>query len=118
MTFLANIIWFVFGGLLMALIWFLFGLILCLTIIGIPLGKQFFKLSALVLFPFGKKVETNFEKHPILNIIWMLLFGWEMAISHLFIGLFFFITIIGIPFGKQWFKLTTLALIPFGARIK
>jgi uncharacterized membrane protein YccF (DUF307 family) len=118
MRLLGNLIWFIFGGFLIAFIWFTFCLLLCITIIGIPLGKQFFKLAGLVLFPFGKEVQTNFDKHPILNIIWILLFGWEMAVGHLFIGLLFCITIIGIPFGKQWFKLTALALIPFGAKIK
>lgn len=118
MRLLGNLIWFIFGGLLIALVWFFFGLLLSITIIGIPLGKQFFKLAGLALFPFGKEVQTNFDKHPILNIIWILLFGWEMAVGHLVIGLLFCITIIGIPFGKQWFKLTILALIPFGSKIK
>jgi uncharacterized membrane protein YccF (DUF307 family) len=117
MRLLGNLIWFIFGGLLIASLWFIFGLLLCITIIGIPLGKQFFKLSGFVLFPFGKEVQTNFDKRPILNIIWILLFGWEMAVAHLIIGLLFCITIIGIPFGKQWFKLTSLALLPFGAKI-
>ena len=118
MSFLGNLIWFILGGLFIALAWFLFGLLLCITIIGIPLGIQFFKLSFFVLFPFGKEVQTNFDKYPILNLIWIILFGWEMAIGHLILGILFCITIIGIPFGKQWFKLTSLALIPFGVQIR
>jgi uncharacterized membrane protein YccF (DUF307 family) len=118
MKFLGNIIWFIFGGFLASLIWFILGLLAAITIIGIPLAKQFFKFSGLFLFPFGKEVETNFDKRPILNIIWAVLFGWEMAIAYLFISAIFFITVIGIPFGLQWLKLTQLALFPFGAKIK
>lgn len=118
MKFLGNLIWLVFGGLITALGWFILGLLLCITIIGIPLGKQFFKFSKVMLWPMGKEVETNFDKHPVLNILWLIFFGWEMAIGHLFLGVLFCITIIGIPFGMQWFKLMRLALLPFGATIK
>ncbi|MDI6453516.1 YccF domain-containing protein [Peloplasma aerotolerans] len=118
MSLLGNIIWFIFGGWLAALLWLIAGILLSITIIGLPLGLQCFKFARLVVFPFGKEVETNFEKHPIINIIWAIFFGWEMALSYIVIGIIFCITIIGIPFGLQWFKLTMLALFPFGARIK
>lgn len=118
MRLLGNLIWFVFGGLIAALLWFIFGILLTVTILGIPLGKQCFKFAGLVLFPFGKEVDLNFEKHPIANLIWVIVFGWEMALGYLGIALFFMITIIGIPFGIQWFKLTKLALFPFGAKIR
>src|SRR5690606_41415652 len=98
MKIIGNILWFVFGGFLMALGYFLIGLILCITIIGIPFGMQIFKMGKLVLFPFGQKVDSNFGKHPIANIIWLVLFGWEAAISHLLLGVIYCITIIGIPF--------------------
>jgi uncharacterized membrane protein YccF (DUF307 family) len=117
MRLIGNIIWFIFGGLIAAILWALLGVLLCVTIIGIPLGLQCFKFANLVLFPFGREVRIVFEKHPIANILWAVLFGWEMALGYIGIGIFFCITIIGIPFGLQWFKLTTLALFPFGAKI-
>lgn len=115
---LGNIIWFIFGGFLAALVWFIVGCLLYVTIIGIPLGRQAFKFSRLVLFPFGKDVDIYFDKHPIANILWVIFFGWEMAIGYLLTGIVYCITIIGIPFGLQWFKLSVLALLPFGATIK
>jgi uncharacterized membrane protein YccF (DUF307 family) len=115
---IGNILWLVFGGLLMSIGYFLLGLLLCVTIIGIPFGLQLFKMGRLVLLPFGTDVKTEFDEHPIANIIWLIFFGWELAISHVIIGLLCCITIIGIPFGKQWFKLAKLALLPFGADLK
>lgn len=118
MSFLGNIIWLIFGGIITAIAWALSGLILCVTIIGIPFGLQCFKISIFVLWPFGKKVELgNFGAGGLLcNIIWLIIFGWEFAVAHLIIGAIFCITIIGIPFGLQHFKLAKLGLIPFGAR--
>ena len=97
MKLIANIIWMIFGGIFTALAWLILGILLCITIIGIPFGKQCFKAATLTLAPFGKKVVSNFGKHPIMNIIWMLLFGWEMALGYLFAGLVCCVTIIGIP---------------------
>jgi len=115
---LGNIIWFVFGGAIAALLWLVLGILLSITIIGLPFGLQCFKFAKLVLFPFGKDVKTDFSDHPIMNIIWLLLFGWEMAIGYLTIALGFAITIIGIPFAIQWAKLSVLALVPFGSKIR
>ena len=119
MSFLGNIIWLVFGGIIAAIAWFFAGMILCITIIGIPFGVQCFKISMFVLWPFGKEIELgNFGAGGlILNIIWLILFGWEFAIAHCVIGIVFCITIIGVPFGIQHFKLAKLGLIPFGAEI-
>lgn len=117
MKLIGNILWFLIIGIGSAISWFFTGLLLCITIIGIPFGKQCFKMAGLSLFPFGKTVRSNFSSHPIANVIWLLLFGWELALGYVFAGLFFCITIIGIPFGKQCFKLAALALIPFGARV-
>ncbi len=117
MKLLGNILWIVFGGLVMSIFWFLLGIILCVTIIGIPFGKQCFKMAKLTLAPFGKKVNSNFGKHPIANILWAIFFGWEMALGNIICGLIFCITIIGIPFGKQWFKIAALSFVPFGATI-
>ncbi len=117
MKFLGNLIWFFFTGFQTALMYFFLGLIWCITIIGIPFGKQAFKLAKLSLFPFGKTVNGDFFKHPILNAIWIILGGFSLAFYYLFAGIIFCITIIGIPFGKQCFKLAKLSLAPFGSTV-
>lgn len=114
---LGNIVWFIFGGLWLGLAWSLLGILLCITIIGIPFGKQCFKAAKLTFMPFGKSVICNFDKHPIANILWALVFGWEMAIGYLICALICCITIVGIPFGIQAFKMTKLAFLPFGAKV-
>jgi len=113
-----NIIWLIFGGLLASILWFLLGILLSITIIGIPFALQCFKTSRLMLFPFGSDVLWNLEKHPIANIIWAVLFGWEMTLIYLTVALGYTVTIIGIPFAIQWVKLSKLALLPFGTKIK
>lgn len=117
LRFLANVIWAVFGGIFLALAWFVLGLLLCITIIGIPLGRQCFKAAKLSLFPFGKKVFLDFSAHPVANIIWVVLGGWWMALAYLVFGLLNCITIIGIPNGIQAFKMMKLAIFPFGAKV-
>jgi len=114
---LGNILWLLLIGLWSAIGYFVMGLILCITIIGIPFGKQCFKLAKLVLTPFGKDPKTDFGKHPIANVIWILIAGLGMAVSYCLAGVIFYITIIGIPFGKQSFKLAKLSLTPFGANV-
>ena len=99
MKLIANIIWMIFGGILTAIAWLFLGILLCITIIGIPFGKQCFKAARLTLAPFGKKVVSNFGKHPIANILWILLFGWEMSLGYLFAGIMCCVTVIGIPVG-------------------
>ena len=112
---LGNILWFILVGLWSGISYFFLGIFWCITLIGIPFGKQCFKIARLMFLPFGKTINTNFGKHPIANIIWIIFGGLELAIGFLFAGLLFCITIIGIPFGKQCFKLAKLSLIPFGA---
>ena len=115
MKLLGNVLWFVIVGLLSFVLWILLGLLWCITIIGIPFGVQCFKIASFSLFPFGKTIKTNFDSHPIANIIWLILFGWEITVGYAIIGIILYITIIGIPFGKQCFKLASLSLLPFGA---
>ena len=115
---IGKILWFVFGGLISGLSWVLAGLILCITIIGIPYGKQYFKFAELSFSPFGKDVVYDGGAVSFLvNVLWFLFFGWEMALGNAMIGCIWCITIIGIPFGKQFFKIAKLAIAPFGARI-
>jgi len=121
MKILGNIIWILFGGLIIALEYFAASLILIVTIIGIPFGIQTFKLGLLALWPFGSEIQEKPQANgclsTIMNIIWILCGGIWIALSHFVLGILFFITIIGIPFGKQHFKLAGLALTPFGKEI-
>ncbi len=117
MKLIANVIWFVFGGCLIALAWLILGLLLCITIIGIPFGLQCFKAAGLTLAPFGKRVDTHFDRHPVANLIWAVLCGWELALGFLIAGILNCVTIIGIPLGLQSFKLMKLAFLPFGATV-
>ena len=114
---LGNIIWFILIGLWEAIGYFFIGLIWCITIVGIPFGLQAFKLAKLIILPFGKEPKINFNAHPIANIIWLVFGGFALAVGFVFVGLLLCITIIGIPFGKQCFKLAKLSCIPFGATV-
>lgn len=120
MKVLGNIIWLIFGGFAIFLEYILAGLTLCVTIIGIPFGIQAFKLGILALWPFGQRIEYM-DYAPgclstIMNILWLIIGGIWIALTHLLFGLLLFITIIGIPWGKQHFKMVSLALTPFGRR--
>jgi len=121
MNFLGNIIWLIFGGLLAALGYFIGGVVLCITIIGAPWGFQCFKLVPLVLWPFGKKVVSDSSNtgclSVIANVIWIFSGGLMTAITHFFMGLLLSITIIGLPWGRQHFKLLEISLMPFGKKV-
>ena len=118
---LGNIIWVIFGGLFLALGYVFSGIILCITIIGIPFGLQIFKVASLALWPFGREVRYKQQSAGCLstgmNVLWILIGGIWLALEHVIVGVIFFITIIGIPFGKQHFKLAAIALTPFGREI-
>ena len=117
MKLIGNILWFLFTGMGTALAWLFLGVCWCISIIGIPFGVQCFKLARLSAFPFGATVKSNFSAHPIANVIWFVLGGFSLCLSFFFTGALWCITIIGIPFGKQCFKLAGLAAFPFGATI-
>lgn len=119
LNFIGNILWLLFGGIVLALLWALAGLLVCLTIIGIPFGLQCFKYANFVLWPFGRQVHIGqFGVGGLLgNLLWIIFLGWELCLSHLVTGLILYLTIIGIPFGLQHFKLAQLAILPFGATI-
>ncbi len=118
MSVLGNIIWLIFGGFLAGLGYIIGGLALCFTIVGIPFGLQTIKLGLATFAPFGREVRefenANHVGNAIFNMIWIILFGWEIALAHLIHGLVLAVTIIGLPFAKQHFKLIPLALLPFG----
>jgi len=116
---LGNIIWFIFGGLISGLSWIITGCIWCITIVGIPVGFQCFKLASLSFFPFGKEVEYGGGVGSLLlNIIWLVFSGIPLALVSAGWGALLCITIIGIPFGLQHFKIAKLALMPFGATVR
>lgn len=121
MNIIGNIIWLIFGGLLAALGYVVGGFVLCITIVGIPWGLQCFKIAGLVLFPFGKKVVSDTNNtgclSTICNLIWILCGGIWTALTHIIMGLILYITVIGIPWGRQHFKLVEISMMPFGKRI-
>nr|MBP3598111.1 YccF domain-containing protein [Eubacterium sp.] len=115
---LGNAIWFIFGGVFSGLSWIFSGILCCCTIVGIPLGLQCFKFAGLGFFPFGKEVVYGGGAVSLLaNIFWLIFCGIPMALENALLGVLFCITIIGIPFGKQFFKIAKLSLMPFGAEI-
>ncbi|MES2478280.1 MAG: YccF domain-containing protein [Bacteroidota bacterium] len=121
MNLIGNLIWIIFGGLFAALGYLFGGIILCITIVGMPFGFQCFKIAGLVLAPFGRKVVTTESSSGCLslfaNIIWLLCGGLYTALMHLFWGILLAITIIGLPFARQHFKLIEISLMPFGKKI-
>jgi uncharacterized membrane protein YccF (DUF307 family) len=121
MNILGNILWLLFGGIIIALEYFISSIILIISIIGIPFGLQTLKLGILALWPFGKEIQYREQTHgcltTIMNVIWILIGGIWISLTHLIFGVLFGITIIGIPFALQHFKLAALALTPFGREI-
>lgn len=118
MSVLGNMTWFVLGGAVTGLLWCFAGVIWSLTLIGIPVGKQCFKIAKLCFFPFGKTVENAGGTGSfLLNMLWICFTGWTLAVEATVIGLIYCLTIVGIPFGKQYFKIAKLALMPFGTEV-
>ena len=118
MSILGNILWFIFGGAISGLSWCLAGALWCISIVGIPVGLQCFKIAGLSFFPFGKEVIYGGGAGSLLlNVFWIILSGLPLALEHLVFGAILCVTIVGIPFGLQQFKLAKLALMPFGAEV-
>ena len=120
MKFLGNIIWLIFGGLVTAIEYVVASLGMMITIIGIPFGLQTMKLGILALWPFGSKVTDTGSSGCLsvcMNVLWIILGGIWICLTHLLFGILLWITIIGIPFGNQHFKMAKLALTPFGKEI-
>ena len=117
---IGNIIWLIFGGIWLALGYVLGGLLMCITIIGIPFGFQAFKLAGFALWPFGRSAALGSSGgvlEIIFNVLWLLIIGWGLFIGFIISGAIMCITIIGIPFGIQAFKMSVLALWPFGSTV-
>ncbi len=122
MSLLGNILWLIFGGLIAGIGYILGGLLMCLTIVGIPFGIQSIKLGVATFAPFGKRIveapDANGPLEIVLNVIWLIFFGWEIAIAHLVSAGILAITIIGIPFALQHVKLIPIALLPLGRSLQ
>jgi len=119
MTLILNVLWFIFGGFLIALEYLVAGAVLCITIIGIPFGLQCFKLAGLGAFPFGKDVlpAGGSVMHTLANVLWLLFAGVWIALSHLALAVPLAVSLIGIPFAYQHLKFALVALWPFGQRV-
>lgn len=122
MKILGNILWLICGGFLVAFFYYGIGLLMCITIIGIPFGVQLIKLGSYALWPFGHELVTG-PNEPgclsiVMNLIWILAGWWEIAIVHAFFGLLLCVTIVGIPWGMQHFKMALAAIFPFGKEIR
>lgn len=118
---LLNLLWLVFGGIFTAIEYLIASFLMMITIIGIPFGMQTLKLAGLALWPFGKEVRSGARSdgclYILMNVLWIFIGGIWISLSHLVFGLVLCITVIGIPFGLQHFKLAALALTPFGKDI-
>lgn len=115
---LLNLIWFVFGGFIIAVSYVIASLLMIITVVGAPFGMQTMKLALVALWPFGTEIEyvgTSSCLSFLMNVLWLFLGGFFIALCHLVFGFLFCITVIGVPFGLQHFKLMRLALTPFGA---
>ena len=122
MSLLGNLIWLIFGGFICGLWWILGGLLMCLTIIGIPFGVQAIKIGFATMAPFGRELveapDANDPMQIVFNILWAIVFGWELALAHAFSALLLTISIVGIPFAAQHVKLIPLTLFPFGRGLR
>jgi uncharacterized membrane protein YccF (DUF307 family) len=128
MSLILNILWFVFGGFIAGLTWVLGGVLLAITIVGLPWAGAAFRIAGFSFAPFGRQVVDRREitgrddlgTGPfgfILNVLWFLLAGWYIALAHVMVGAAQFVTIIGIPFAVQHFKLAIIALAPIGRAV-
>jgi uncharacterized membrane protein YccF (DUF307 family) len=123
MRVILNIIWLVLCGIWMAIAYAVAGLIcfvLFFLVITIPFGIAAFRIAGYVLWPFGRSIErrpTAGLGSLIGNILWVIFFGWELALAHLFTGALLCLTIIGIPLGLANFKIIPISLVPLGVRV-
>ena len=122
MNSLGNIFWLLLGGIIIALIYYVVGLLMCITIIGIPFGVQLLKLGTYALWPFGHQMVDK-PNEPgclsiVMNLLWILTGWWEVALLHAIFGLICCVTIVGIPFGVQHFKMALASVFPFGKEIR
>ena len=117
MNLIANLIWLVLYGFVVAALHFVLGVAFCATVIFLPTGLQFLKIARYAVWPFGNTVTVNFDAHAISNLLWVALFGLWLSILHTVVGIVLSISLVGIPFAKKCFKLAKLSFTPYGAKI-
>jgi uncharacterized membrane protein YccF (DUF307 family) len=120
LRFLGNVIWLLLAGLPLALGYALAGVIACLLIVTIPFGIASFRLALYTLWPFGQAIVDRPDAGAasvVGNVLWFLVAGWWLALSHVLLGIAFLVTIIGIPFGIASLKMAYLAVFPLGKEI-
>lgn len=115
--FIFNVFWVLTAGLSCAISSGITGIVLCLTIIGIPLGLQHFKFVKLIFAPAGKVVAIKYNEHPVLNTLWLIFGGFELFTVYMVLVVIFAITIVGIPIAKQLYKIARFCAAPFGCEI-
>lgn len=117
--FLCNVVWFALAGIWLALAWAAVGALWCVTIVGIPVGMQCFKVARLALAPFGTEVDYDGGAASFLvNVLWIFLGGIELCLVGVVAGALCCVTVVGIPAGLQSFKFAKLALMPFGSEVR
>jgi uncharacterized membrane protein YccF (DUF307 family) len=117
---LGNVLWFVLAGWWLALAYVVAGVLACVLVVTIPFGIASFRLAGYALWPFGRRVVIARDAglpSVLGNVVWIVLFGWELAVLHVVAGLLLMLTIVGIPFGIASVKLGALALVPLGTRV-
>ena len=116
-NFFGNIFWFVICGWWMSLLHLVLGIVLCVTLVLIPFGVQHFKIAKYTVWPFGREVSTDFDSHPVKNLLWAVFGGWAHAGFYLDFGVLLCLTVVGIPLALKCFRLALLTLIPCGAPV-
>ncbi|MDQ4011518.1 MAG: YccF domain-containing protein [Actinomycetota bacterium] len=117
---IGNILWFLLAGWWLALMYAVAGVLACVLIVTIPFGIAAFRLAGYALWPFGRRVVVHRGAGGwavLGNIVWIVLFGWELFFAHIIAGFLLMLTIIGIPLGLASLKLSVLALVPLGTRV-
>jgi len=119
MRLLLNVLWFIFGGWISGTLWIFAGLLLAITVVGLPWTPAAFRIASFSYWPFGRIV---IERDPgvgsgCLNILWLVLAGWWLALHHIVLAIPLAISIIGIPFALQHVKLAVLSLTPVGKAV-
>ena len=124
MTLILNVLWFIFGGFVSGLLWLGTAVLLAVTIVGLPWAAAAWRLGLYSFAPFGRTAVPRTGLYAgrggvdvVLNVVWVVLAGWWLALHHLILGALQFVTIIGIPFALQHFKLAGLSLAPVGTEI-
>ena len=124
MAFIGNLLWFVFGGFIGGTLWMLAGLLMCCTVVGIPVGIACFRIGRFAYLPFGKELvpaewmgEKPIPGTALVNFFWICIPGIVLALAHATVGLTLCCTIIGIPFGLANFRLAGASWAPLGKRV-